>query len=378
MNLRVLYLTMNPNTISTTAPTMGWLTHLRGQGLEPVVAHNTLGDFHRWLCARDIPSYHVPMPMPDKLRPWAFLKSILALRSIVKRHRIDVIHANEQNVYLHASAIARWSRLPAVTSIHFSMGREHCEWVFGGRRVPRRVYFVSAACRDFCRASLDGVVPEENWRVLLNGLELDEIKPDSSLRSAFRETHRLDGTVAIGAACALRPVKQVEHIVEAIARLPDPRLRFVLAGAAVPGHEAYAEKLIADTRVRLGERFVYLGHLNDVRDFFSGIDIFANASQEESSGISVLQSLCAEHPVVGYPSVAVVESVTSDCGEMVPQDDIGALSRALGEWANNPPRMKAAGIAGRQRIAEFYDIRAISMFLWNDYLTLVPEARLRP
>lgn len=378
MNLRVLYLTMNPNTISTTAPTMGWLTHLPPHGLEPVVAHNTMGDFHRWLCARDIPSYHVPMPVPSRLRPWPFIKSILALRAIIKRHRIDLIHSNEQNVYLHASAAARWTRRPAVVSIHAAMKREYCQWVFGGRRKPARMYFVSSACRDFCRPSLEGIVPEDRWRVLNNGLELDAIKPDTPLREAFRSQHGLEGTIAFGAACALRPLKQVDHMVEAVARLSDPRVRFVLAGAAVAGDEAYAEKLLADARAKLGSRFVYLGHLSDVRDFFAGIDLFINASTQESSGISVLQAMAAGHPVVGYPSVAVAESVTADCGQIVAQDDIAALSAALGEWARNPARLNAAGDAGRRRIEEHYDIRAISLFLWNEYLGLVPEGKLRP
>ncbi|MCE9590110.1 MAG: glycosyltransferase family 4 protein [Planctomycetes bacterium] len=378
MNLRVLYLTMNPNTISTTAPMMGWLTHLRAQGLEPVVAHNTLGDFHRWLCDRDIPSHHVPMPVPDKLRPWPFIKSILALRRIIRQHHIDLVHCNEQNIYLHGNAAARWTRRPVVVSIHAAMERGYCKWVFGGKRRPLRMYFVSKACREFNRPSLEGVVPEERWNVLSNGLEPDEFKPDPTLRTAFRAAHKLDGKIALGVACAIRPGKQIEHLIDAGTRVTDPRVRIVLAGSAIAGEESYGETILAAARKKLGDRFVYVGHLKDVKPFFAGLDLFVNTSKQEAGSISVLQSLASGCPVVGYSSKSVEEQILPGGGEIVEQDSVEQLAAALGRWLADPAALGKARESARRRFMEAYDIRALSMHLWNEYLRIVPEAKDRP
>src|SRR5947209_12620838 len=87
--MRVLYLTMNPNRASTTVPTEGWFRYLRPRGLDPVVVSNQVGAFHTWLMNEGIPAYHIPLPFPDKLRPWRFGWSLWQLRSLVKKHNIE-------------------------------------------------------------------------------------------------------------------------------------------------------------------------------------------------------------------------------------------------------------------------------------------------
>src|SRR5688500_12753455 len=97
--MKVLYLTMNPNRQSTTVPTEGWFRLLRGQGLQPVLVSNEIGAFHEWAQGQGIPAYHVELPRPDKWRPWKFLVSLWKLRSIAKRHNVQLIHCNEQDIY---------------------------------------------------------------------------------------------------------------------------------------------------------------------------------------------------------------------------------------------------------------------------------------
>src|SRR5688572_11863046 len=126
MLLNVLYLTMNPNRQSTTVPTEGWFRLLRSRGLEPVLVSNEVGAFHQWAVEQGIPAYHVDMPAPDKWRPWRFAKSLMKLRSIARKHDVQLIHCNEQNVYPNGQFLARWLGLPAVVSIHFTMGRPYC------------------------------------------------------------------------------------------------------------------------------------------------------------------------------------------------------------------------------------------------------------
>ena len=42
-----------------------------------------------------------------------------------------------------------------------------------------------------------------------------------------------------------------------------------------------------------------LGHVNDLRNFYNGIDLFINTSQEEACSLSVIESLAHGCPVIG-------------------------------------------------------------------------------
>ena len=364
--MRVLYLTMNPNRQSTTVPTEGWFRELPAKGLEPVLASNEIGALHDWATAQGIPAFHVPMPVPTQFSKANLAKALWPLWRTVRRHRIQIIHSNEQDLYPVAQYLAKITGLPAVVSVHFTMDRGFCEWAFAGSRVPKRIFFVSAGSRDACRPGIDGIVPEDRWRVLPNGLDLTHFAPDAQRREEFRRAHGLNGP-AIGVACALRPRKQLEHLFEAAARLNVPGLKVLLAGAAVKGDEAYADALLRSAKTALGDRLVLLGHLDELRGLYNGLDLFVNTSEEEACSISVIESLACALPVVGYASKSVDGQILPHGGEIVPQNDVDALTAALQRWLTDPESLRGSRTGARRMAEECFDIRKLSLQLWDEY-----------
>jgi glycosyltransferase involved in cell wall biosynthesis len=374
--MRVLYLTLNPNRASTTVPTEGWFRLLRGRGLEPVLVSSQSGAFQRWAREQGVPSYDIPLPFPSRSRPLPFLKSLVSLYRIARRHNVKLVHSNEQDVYPIAQYAARLLGVPKVASVHFTMGRGFCEWAFGGRRQPDRLFFVSRSSMEVCRPALTGVLNDQRWRVLRNGLDLDHFSPDSKLRADARSRYGLGDTPAIGVACALRPRKQLEHLFRAAARLPIP-FRVVVAGGPVPGDEAYAQQLLAEARALLGDRLLVLGHLDELRGLYNALDLFVNTSQEEACSISVIESLACGCPIVGYASRSVDEQVLPEGGEIVPQDDDHALTGALQGWLSDPNRLRAARQGARRQATALFDIRTLSDELFGHYTELM-DGRHQP
>lgn len=365
--MRVLYLTMNPNRGSTTVPTEGWFRFLPPRGLEPVLVSHQAGAFHAWAVEQGIPAYQVPLPFPSKVRAWPFVSALATLWRLVRRHGIELIHCNEQNVYPIGQYLARLCRLPVVVSIHCSMNRAFCTWAFGGRRQPRRIFFVSRGNLEACRPAVSGLIPESSWRVLHNGLDLELVRPDLALRNAFRQERGLGTAPLIGAACPLRPVKQLEHFFEATAQLHVPGLRVLLAGKAVAGEEGYAEQLLERGHRLLGERLLYLGHLNGLQGFLNALDLYLTTSREEACSISILEALACGCPVVGYSSGSVDEQILPGGGEIVPQDDPAQLAQALADWLADPARLSGARLGARRRAEEAFDMRRLAGQLWNEY-----------
>lgn len=365
--MNVLYLTMNPNRQSTTVPTEGWFRFLPDRGLRPVLVSREVGDFHRWANAQGIPTYQDSLPTPSKRNLFPALRSLMRLAAIVRRHKVELVHCNEQNVYPIGQYLARLCNLPCVVSVHFTMGRRYCQWAFGGRRTPRRLFFLSPGSRDACREGVQGVVPEDRWRLLYNGLDLEEFRPDQLARERFRKS-RVDGNaIVIGVACATRPRKQLEHLFEAAARVDDQRLRVLVAGGPVEGDADYTNRLFDLGRSKLGDRLILLGHLEELCGFYNGLDAFVNTSQEEACSISVIESLAYGCPVLGYPSKSVHNQVLPDGGEIVPQDDVEALAAAITRWVGDRDQLAERRVAARRQARSLFDIRELSGQLWREY-----------
>lgn len=368
--MKVLYLTMNPNRASTTTPTEGWFRFLRARGLEPVLVSHEIGTFHQWALEQSIPAWHIPLPFPNKWNPLPLARSLFRLRTIVRRYGIQLIHCNEQNIYPIGHYLARLCCLPVVVSIHFTMERGFCSWAFGSRKQPDRVFFISRGNWDACLPGMDGIVAKNRWRLLHNGLDLQFYQPDEDLRQQFRLQHDLGDNLLIGVACALRERKQLEHLFETAKELPTD-IRVVIAGGPTPDEQAYGDQVIDNGREILGDRMVYVGHLNELRGFYNALDLFVNTSREEACSISVLEAMACGCPVIGYPSKSVDGQVLPGGGEIVEQDQIGLLTAALKRWLSNPEILAAGRLGARRRVEEDFDIRKLADQLWTEYQTLV-------
>ena len=188
----------------------------------------------------------------------------------------------------------------------------------------------------------------------------------------FEITHGLDGCITVGTACAIRPRKQLEHLIEVVSRIDDPRLRVVIAGGPVPGDEKYSERLFIDGKRLLGDRLIHLGYMTELRGFFNGLDLLVNTSQEEACSISIMESLACGCPVLGYPSKSVDCQVLPHGGEMVQQDNVDRLTESLRCWISAPDKFDNARIGARRQAESMFDIRTLSEQLWCEYQSLVP------
>ena len=365
MQARVLYLTINPNRASTTIPTEGWISKLAPKGLQPVLATSTVGDFSKWVEEQGHPCYTLGMTAPAWSGPWASYKSFLRLCRIVQRHQIQLIHCNEQNVYPMGAYVSRAMKKPIVVSVHFTMERGFCAWAFG-KRVPDRVIFVSEANLRNCLPGMEGVVESSRFDVINNGIDTHKNRPDEALRRVFREEHNLGDAVALGVACALRPRKQIEHLIKAVG-LVSGDVRVFVAGAAVAGDEVYADELIAMSKNLLGSRVTFLGHQQDLRPLLNGLDLFVNTSQEEACSISVIESLAHGCPVVGYPSKSVDCQILPGGGEITPQDDIPALAECIQRWSTDRNLRKQTSANARQIATSKFDMLGNCEQVWKIY-----------
>lgn len=160
----------------------------------------------------------------------------------------------------------------------------------------------------------------------------DGFTPDNAGR--FRARLGIpDDAVLIGAAGRLDTWKGYEVLLEAVPAIRDarPEVVVVVAGGAVPGKEAYADRLSQTAAATEGVR--WLGPRSDVPDLLADLDLLVLPSTEPEPYASIaVEALASGVPVVATDhggSPEMLGQFGPAAGALVPPGDAPALARAV-------------------------------------------------
>jgi len=119
------------------------------------------------------------------------------------------------------------------------------------------------------------------------------------------------------------------------------------------------EEYLRDLALEMGvsARVHVLGPRRDVPALMHAVDVFAMPSIWEGFGLVLLEAMAAGRPIVASRVATIPEVVVDgETGLLVPPGDPVALAEALALLAHDPPRAKAFGEAGRQRLRGQFSI----------------------
>lgn len=117
----------------------------------------------------------------------------------------------------------------------------------------------------------------------------------------------------VGMVARIDPWKGQELLFTAFARVfKDSAAKLYIAGAPAFGHENYLDRLKQHARtLGIENQVVFMGHIENVPDFLSGMDICVHSSiRPEPLGQNVLQYLAAGRPTVAVNAGGPPEWVT--------------------------------------------------------------------
>jgi glycosyltransferase involved in cell wall biosynthesis len=160
-------------------------------------------------------------------------------------------------------------------------------------------------------------------------------------------------SLVIGTAGRLEPVKRIDALIEATARLRarHPRLRLLIAGEG--SLRAGLERLVSELAIADGVQFI--GWEPNLSSFHEEVDIFVMPSAHEGFGIAALEAMAAGVPVVGSDVEGLRELVEDGrSGLLVPVGDIDALTDRIELLLSNAALRKRIGDAARERVEECF------------------------
>lgn len=209
-------------------------------------------------------------------------------------------------------------------------------------------------------AQLDYLREEEGlgrfpWRrarhaIIPNGVPVGP-PPTGAQAAAARHALGLDpDAVVVGCVAALRPEKDHELLLRAIARLAprEPRLQLALIGSG----EREAELRALAGSLGIEGRVVFAGFRTDVAALLPGLDVKALTSVQETYPVSALEAMAAALPVVMTDPEGVPELVVDgESGFVVPVGDEDALVDRLGRLLADPALRARLGAAAHRRAA---------------------------
>lgn len=163
------------------------------------------------------------------------------------------------------------------------------------------------------------------------------------------------------------PYKGVEDAIEAIALIPEHKLKLLIAGKCAPEYETGLRKLIADKELE-NQVFFEIGFLSvqQLIDYYavSALSIMPY-KQIEQSGV-LYTSLGLKVPIVGYKSGGISETVINDCnGYLVEKNNIVALSKAI-----------EIGLENSKKWSDFI-VEYNAQDLWRKNAKILKESYLR-
>jgi mannosyltransferase len=186
-------------------------------------------------------------------------------------------------------------------------------------------------------------VPHE---VVMHGIDLDRFHPPCTTEDGFAASG-LPGRYAIGCFGRIREQKGTDLFVGAmIELLPEfPDWTAVITGRVTAENHSFAQMLKDRIgKAGLSDRIVFLGEVPDVKLWFRRLSLYVAPSRNEGFGLTPLEAMASETPVVASDAGAYAEMVVpGKTGAVAPAGDGAALTAAIRPYLADPRLVEAHG-----------------------------------
>jgi glycosyltransferase involved in cell wall biosynthesis len=212
----------------------------------------------------------------------------------------------------------------------------------------------TVAVSDYIRQLLIRAgVPDSKIEVIPDGIEIPAELPAAASRLQVRARWGFgEQEFLVGHLGAFTPEKGQDVALDAFLLLADrfPQARLLLAG---DGPTRGSPEIVARIEAAHG-RARLCGAIENLCEFFPGLDLFVMPSRAEGLGSSALLAMAHGLPVVasrvgGLPEVVEEEKT----GWLIPSGSPAALAEAVVAAASDPARLRRFGLNARERARQF-------------------------
>ncbi|MGA9770600.1 MAG: N-acetyl-alpha-D-glucosaminyl L-malate synthase BshA [Blastocatellia bacterium] len=279
------------------------------------------------------------------------------LTEVAVEHSLDLVHMHYAiphavSAYLAREILKPVRYLPVVTTLHGTditlVGRDPSFLPITrfGIEQSDRVTAISQYLRE---ATCETFRTDCEIDVIYNFIDSDYYRriQNESLRRALAS----EGEKIILHISTFRPIKRITDCIEVLARVRalDNRFGVKLIMCGDGPERRDAEQLAARLGVESFVQFVGKQPQSQIRDYLSVADLFLLPSQSESFGLSALEAMACEVPVIATRVGGVPEVIEEDgCGYMLDVGDVDGMAEATLRVLSDDRLRERLGRRGRE------------------------------
>jgi glycosyltransferase involved in cell wall biosynthesis len=258
---------------------------------------------------------------------------------LLVREQVDIVHTHTFGSHvLGTRAARRTGRLQLRTEHHVMHYFDPSCSPFTRWAAARTERFV--AISDYVRGVLARTVPDVAARttVVHNGVDTSYFSPQAPPERPF----------LVGVVCRLTRWKRVHLAIEAAA-LAQVELLVVGDGEERSRLQALARRRAAAVR--------FVGHQTDPRPFVAECDAILSTADDEPLGLSVLEALSMQRPVIAHAGGGIVEIVDPGVtGLLVAEPAPAAFAAAIDRARADRGALRRMGTAARAAVVTRFSV----------------------
>lgn len=306
---------------------------------------------------------HIPLTLGSIKRKLglSYAGTVLKLRALARRHRIDIMHANGWRAPWYVAPLKYMSRSKRIWH------HRDCTHLRMFNRVLPKFFDQVICISRFVAGAIDG----DNKTVVYNGV--DPTLASQAGRRAFMQ----DGSLIIGTFGRIVEWKRYDLVIEAVKRLSDSgrhNWRLLVVGdASVDGSERYYDGLVRQAlKYGLEHQIDFRGYASKPLDVMKECDLTVNFSLNEPFGRVIIESMLVGTPVVVADSGGAPEIIERTGGGLVVRDgDAEALYEAFRDVYDDAVDLDALSSDGVRGVMKEFDMAGIARKVERTYDSLL-------
>ncbi len=288
---------------------------------------------------------------PTLVHSWLWLSDVVAAGAAARRGLPHLSHVVDRRIWMEST---RWKH-------------QYRKWLTKRlfRKADSRFLAVSQAAAEFAIQHLE--IQPRNIGVAYNSVDVEKFAsvPDSPAWSQPEKPLRL------GIAARIVAEKGHRYLLDALKILKDRGHMATLQITGEGPDRPLLEQAVA--KHGLHDQVAFVGWVESVTDFLSGIDVFMVPSiDSEGLPTTILEAMAAGRAVVASNVGGAVEAIRhNQDGLIVPPRDALALANAIQRLSEERPLAATLTTNARQRIADQFSMPAMLQTIQDEYSKMV-------
>ena len=282
-----------------------------------------------------------------------YLKGISKLKKIIKNFKPDILHAHYATSYGLLGALSGFH--PFILSV----------WGSDVFDFPKKSFFHKYILKYNLKKA-DKIVSTSNFmaketqlytdkyiEVIPFGIDLEQFKPMNIKNQFFNENDIVIGTVK-----ALEKIYGIEYLIKAFKILSDKYKQLPLKLLIVGGGSLENKLKNLTSALNIEDKTIFVGKVPflEVPKYHNMLSISVFMSLQESFGVSVIESMACEKPVIVSDAGGLREIVENGVtGFVVPSKRYDLAAKAMENMILNKSIREELGKNGRKRVKKLYN-----------------------